>query len=145
MVDDQTSRQTDGTPSADLVDLPAALDRVAQKLSRMTPRELSRRIPGRDGLPQRRVDVARALAERLAVVVQGVEHAHLADPPAWRRLPYERDGVVGFQLRVLAHDLAGFLPHAPAQIWTPAGRRPLADVLAELAADLERLEMFLPG
>ena len=58
-------------------------------------------------------------------------------PPAWRDLPDVPDLVVGDQLAVLTHDLRlAVSPNTLTEVWTPAGRALLADVLADLLAKI---------
>lgn len=84
-----------------------------------------------------RVEAARALARALAMTAQGVEESGSATPPDWRDLPDVPDLVVGDQLAVLAHDLQlAIAAGPPADVWTPAGRSPLADALADLLAKI---------
>ena len=105
-----------------------ALVRVVDAVRRMPPGRL--RAAGR-------VDAARALAGALAATVQGIEEAGSPTPPAWRDLPDVPDLVVGDQLAVLTHDLRlAVAANTLTEVWTPAGRALLADVLADLLAKI---------
>lgn len=115
--------------------LAEALARVIDTVRRMAPGRL--RSGGR-------VDAARALANALATTVQGIEQARSPARPAWRDLPDVPDLVVGDQLAVLAHDLQlAVAAGTPAEVWTPAGRAPLTDVLAELLSVITKTNAVL--
>jgi hypothetical protein len=118
-------------------DLDAALSRVIDTVRRMPPGRLRAALAhsGAGGEVATRAGAARALARALAIAAQGVEAAGSVTPPVWHDLPDVPDLVVGDQLAVLAHDLRLALADgAPAEVWTPSGRAPLSDVLAELFA-----------
>lgn len=107
-----------------------ALARVVETIRRMPPGQLR---SARSGEKRSPVDAARTLARALASAAQGIEAAASASPPAWRDLPDVPALVVGDQLAVLTQDLRlAVSAAAPAEVWTPNGREPLSDVLAEL-------------
>ncbi|MBX5447778.1 MAG: hypothetical protein IRZ27_04575 [Acidothermus cellulolyticus] len=121
----------------DPASLPSQLDDLAVRLSRLSSLALARRIsPGSDLSV---AAAARRIAARVAALVQGVEHGDAPQPPVWRSLPPAADTAVGFQLRVLAHDLAVALPNAAECIWTPEGRRPVRAVIAEISREATEL------
>jgi hypothetical protein len=114
---DDVSERLDGT-----------LSRLVERVRRTPPGRL--RAEGR-------VAAARALAQAVATALQGVEDAGSATAPSWRELPDVPDLVVGDQLAVLAHDLRLAVSAASStEVWTPAGRAPLFDVMAGLLAKI---------
>jgi hypothetical protein len=90
-----------------------------------------------------RAGAGRALAQALAVAVQGLEDADQPAMPRWRTLPRLADLAVGDQVRVLAHDLTVSAPMAPAMAWTPEGRMPTSQVLRDVAAIAAEVVKFL--
>jgi hypothetical protein len=83
-----------------------------------------------------RAAVARHLAAALAVAGQGVESAAALDQPQWRTLPDLPVLALADAVAVTAADLLGALTAAPASTWTPNGRRPTAEVLAAVLAEV---------
>ncbi len=122
-------------------DLLIAVDRLADRLRSLSDTRLARPLPPHSS----RADAAHALAQALAQADQGVEQRADPQPPAWRRVPRLHDFAVGDQVAVTGHDLVraaeGLDPATP--VWAPGGRRPVGELLAELASSAAELRQAL--
>lgn len=83
-----------------------------------------------------RAEVARHLAGALAVAGQGVECARGSQEPHWRALPDLPVLALADAVAVTANDLAAALELADPVVWTPAGRRSVAEVAAGALAEV---------
>lgn len=124
-------------PSAE--DLATEVRRLADRLRSLSDIRLARPLPPFAS----RADAAHDLAGWLAAAGQGVEERTAPHPPRWRAVPRLDDFAVGDQVAVTGGDLAraaaGLAPDEP--VWTPAGRRPLGEVLADAARRLRDLRL----
>jgi len=119
----------------------ASLRGVIDRVRRMPPGRLR---AGLRGPFATRADAARSLGRDLVVVAQGIEEAASPAAPAWRELPDVPDLVVGDQLAVLAEDVRRALAgDPPIEVWTPAGRAPLPDVVRDLLAAAQEVRRML--
>lgn len=122
-------------------DLLIAVDRLADRLRSLSDTRLARPLPPHSS----RADAAHTLAQALAQADQGVEQRADPQPPAWRRVPRLHDFAVGDQVAVTGHDLVraaeGLDPATP--VWAPGGRRPVGELLAELASSAAELRQAL--
>lgn len=83
-----------------------------------------------------RAEVARHLAQVLAVAGQGIESADAAGQPSWRPLPDLPVLALADVVAVTANDLLGALESPPVSAWTPAGRRSVVEVAAVVLAEV---------
>lgn len=135
--------QTGSVPGVTAVpdELPTVLANIVAALRTMSPGRLASTLPGPT---TSRADAGRLIARALALAAQGIEDAESPAPPAWRTVPDVADLVVGDQVNVLAHDLAVAVGgSAPAEVWTPDGRAPLADVLRDVLATAREVRRLL--
>jgi hypothetical protein len=122
-------------------DLADEVRRLADRLRSLSDTRLARPLPPHAS----RADAAHDLAVHLAVAGQGVEERAAPRPPGWRTVPRLDDFAVGDQVAVTGTDLARAAAGLPAAepVWTPAGRRPLGEVVTEAARRLRELRLAL--
>lgn len=123
-------------------DLVADARRVTDRLRGLSHARLA------SGLPPyaSRADAAHHVAGLLAVAAQGLADHDRPEPPSWRVLPRLSDFAAGDQVAVTAADLLAevdALPDPAPEAWTPAGRRPAAEVVVTAAAELAALRRRL--
>jgi hypothetical protein len=115
--------------------LAADVDRVADRLRSLSQARLLAPVPGHPS----RVDAARAAAQALVEVAQGVEEGAADGAPVWRDLPRLGELAVGDQVAVTGHDAvaacAAAGPDGPG--WDRGGRA-TADVLLARATEAVR-------
>lgn len=122
--------------SAQVAVLRRLLDReaglVVRRLRGFTESRYAAAAPPLDS----RAAVARHLAQVLAVAAQGIESSEAAVPPDWRELPELPVLALADAVAVTANDLGNALQSPPESAWTPAGRRPVAELAAEMLAEV---------
>jgi hypothetical protein len=121
--------------------LAAEVARVSERLRTMPLARLSAPLPPYQSC----AEAAHALAQRLATGAQGIEDRGSPDPPRWRQVPRLADHAVGDQVAVTGRDLLDALATADpgCEVWTPAGRRGVAEVVEELVGALGELRRAL--
>ncbi len=115
------------------------------------------KLAGRpSGCSTTRADLIRSLLQQLADTEAGLARRGEPVEPTWPNVPRLRDLAVGDQLAVLGHDLLSALgavavepgplaaqvalgPAPEWSVWTRGGRRPLTDVVTDLAGHAGRL------
>jgi hypothetical protein len=115
--------------------------RVADRLRGLSQARLAAEVQAQSSL----ADAARATAQALADVAQGIEERRRADEPIWRALPTLGDFAVGDQLMVTGQDLlaAAVQVGADEPVWARGSRRTSGQVLAAAAADVAELRRVL--
>ncbi len=126
------TRDRTGGWEARVAGLAADVDRAADRLRSLSEGRLQAAVPGHTS----RVEAARATAQTLAEVAQGVEERYADVAPVWRHLPRLDDFAVGDQVAVTGHDVVAAFARSGSDEpgWTRAGRAG-ADVLLRCAAD----------
>ncbi|MGH8891822.1 MAG: hypothetical protein ACRDWY_00710 [Actinomycetes bacterium] len=115
-------------------DLEADVRRVTDRLRSLSLARLAGPVPPHAS----RADAARAVAQLMAEVAQGLADRHAAREPSWRELPVLSDLAVGEQVAVTGHDLLGELAtiRPTESVWSRGSRRTAREVVAAAAAAL---------
>jgi len=121
--------------------LAAEIARVSDRLRTLPLARLSAPLPPYGS----RAEAGHALAQRLAEAAQGIEGRDSPEPPVWRDVPRLADHAAGDLIAVTGHELLGALAAAAAdaQVWTRAGRRPIAEVTEHAVTALRELRLAL--
>lgn len=83
-----------------------------------------------------RSEVVRHLAGLLAEAGQGIEQAGSEDEPTWRALPDLPALSLADAVAVTAYDLVTALESPGSSVWTVGGRRPPAELCADMLAEV---------
>ena len=117
------------------------IERVVERLRTLSAARLAAPAPPYGD----RADAGRALAQHLADAAVGISAGSTPEPPPWRPVPRLAPFGVADQVAVTAQeflDAADALdPWAP--VWTPAGRRDLAGVVADVRQEVAAVRRAL--